>query len=214
MGHERWIHDITAPIQTGMIVYSGDPPVRLERTASVAHGDPANVSRIDFGVHTGTHVDAPLHFHDGARGVDAVDLHALIGPAQVVDATQQHAHIDAHALSVLPIEDGCERVIFKTTNSRLWDLDAFSSDFIGLTEDAGHALVERGVRLVGIDYLSIGPYQDPAPTHLALLDAGAVILEGLDLRTVEPGMYELICLPLRIVDCDGAPARAVLRELD
>jgi arylformamidase len=207
------MYDITVPIRGGMVVYEGDPDVTLVRATSLAEGHLANVSRLELGVHTGTHIDAPVHFIDGRPGVDAIALDALIGPAQVVDATHLEGHIDRAAVASPGIADGVERVLFKTRNSRLWELDEFSADFIGLTEDAADVLVERGVRLVGIDYLSIAPKADPAPTHRVLLEAGVVIVEGLDLRAVPPGTYELICLPLRIMDCDGAPARAVLREL-
>ena len=204
------IFDISVPVRPGMIVYDGDPDVTLERVKAIADGASANVSRLDFGVHTGTHVDAPVHFIDGARGAETIALEALIGPVVVVDATEQTEHIDAAALGRLAIPAGTERVIFKTNNSRLWDLDHFSADFIGLLGDAAAALVARRIRLVGIDYLSIGPKGNGVPTHVALLEAGVVILEGLDLRRVEPGAYQLVCLPLLLVGSDGAPARAVL----
>lgn len=204
------IIDISVLIQPGMIVYPGDPDVYLERVKAIAEGASANVSRLDFGVHTGTHIDAPGHFIDGARGAETLALDALIGPAVVVDATNAKDHIDATALDALGVPTGTERVIFKTPNSSLWDREAFSTEFIALTGDAAEALVERGVRLVGIDYLSIGPKGNGVATHVALLEAGVVILEGLDLRRVEPGAYELACLPLKIVGSDGAPCRAVL----
>ena len=206
-----WI-DVSVPIRPGMVVYEGDPPVCFERTASLANGDLANVSRLDFGVHSGTHIDAPVHFIEGRPGIEGVPLDALIGPAVVVDATALGADIDAWALESLDIPRGAERILFKTANSRLWELDHFSPDFIGLTEDAAQLLVADGVRLVGIDYLSIAPKADPAPTHRALLEAGCVILEGLDLRLVEPGSYDLIALPLLIPGSDGGPTRALLRS--
>ena len=204
------IIDISVPVRPGMIVYDGDPDVHMERVKTIAGGSSANVSRLDFGVHTGTHIDAPVHFIDGAPAMETVPLEALIGPAHVVDATALSEHIDAAALRRLAIPAGAERIIFKTNNSRLWDLDRFSPDFIALTADAATALVERGVKLVGIDYLSIGPKGNGAATHVALLKAGVVIVEGLDLRRVEPGQYQLACLPLLLVGSDGAPARAVL----
>jgi arylformamidase len=212
MTHSGEIFDISVPVRPGMVVYEGDPDVQLIRTASIAQGDVANVSRLDFGVHTGTHIDAPVHFIDGARGVDALPLDALIGPAQVVDATHLSEHIDAQALLGLSIAAGAKRILFKTSNSQLWERDAFSTDFIALTEDAARFLVEHHMRLVGIDYLSIAPKDDPARTHRRLLEAGIVVVEGLDLRAVTAGAYELICLPLRVVGSDGAPARAVLRR--
>ena len=213
MQGSRKLYDVTVPIRAGMPVYEGDPDVRIERTSSIADGATANVSRLDLGAHTGTHIDAPIHFRDGASGIDALPLDVLLGPAQVVDATHLDAHLDAHAHASLAITNDVQRLLFKTKNSRLWQRDTFSRDFIALAESGARELIERGVRLVGIDYLSIAPPDDPAPVHRVLLDAGVVIVEGLDLRQVDAGAYELICLPLRIVDADGAPARAVLREL-
>lgn len=204
--------DVTVPVRTGMVVYEGDPPVRRELAQSMAAGGICNVSRFACGVHTGTHIDAPVHFIDGAAGIEATPLDVLIGEACVVDATSIDADIDAAMLGRLTIADGVTRVLFKTPNSRLWGRRSFSPDFVGLTADAAQVLVARGVRLVGIDYLSIAPMRDPAPTHVALLSAGVVILEGLDLRAVTPGAYRLICLPLLLEGSDGAPARALLLD--
>jgi arylformamidase len=204
------IIDISVPVRPDMIVYEGDPPVRREVVQSITGGAICNVSRLDCGVHTGTHIDAPVHFIEGAPGIEATPLDALIGPCDVIDATQVAGDIDAAALDRLALPHGAERLLFKTRNSRLWDRDAFTADFAGLTADAAVVLVARGVRLVGMDYLSIAPARDPAPAHLALLQAGVVILEGLDLRAVTPGVYRLVCLPLRLDGSDGAPARAVL----
>jgi arylformamidase len=202
--------DISVPIRSGMPVWAGDPPVVIERMQSIADGAHDNVSRIDFGLHTGTPVDAPLHFIADGAGVDRLPLDALIGPAHVVDATGIDGHLDADVMATLPIPEGADRVLFKTRNSELWERDRFETDFLGVTEDGARWLVDRGVRLVGIDYLSVAPYGRSVPTHLVLLEAGIAILEGTDLRGVEPGEYELICAPLRIVDADGAPARALL----
>jgi arylformamidase len=204
------IIDISVPIHRAMAVWPGDPPVVLERVKSMDDGAHANVSRIDVGVHTGTHVDAPLHFIADGVGVDRLPLDALIGPALVVDATGVGQHLDADVMEALDIPQGIERVLFKTSNSELWDAERFESSFLGITKDGARWLVDRVVRLVGTDYLSIAPHGDSVPTHLALLGAGVVILEGTDLRGVEAGEYELICAPLRIVDADGAPARAFL----
>jgi arylformamidase len=204
------IIDVTVPIRSGMIVYEGDPPVQRTLAQSIAGGAICNVSRLACGVHTGTHIDAPVHFIEGAAGIEATPLDALIGDACVVDATGITADIDAVTLSRLAIPADATRLLFKTPNSRLWERDAFSPDFFGLAEDAARELVRRGVRLVGIDYLSIAPKADPAPTHIALLSAGVVIVEGLDLRAVTPGAYRLVCLPLLLEGSDGAPARALL----
>lgn len=202
--------DISVPLRPGMVVYEGDPAVRRELVQSIGGGAICNVSRLDCGVHTGTHIDAPAHFIDGAPGVEATPLDALIGEAYVVDATAIAGDIDAATLDTLAIPPGATRLLFKTPNSRLWARPAFSPDFYGLREDAARALAGRGVRLVGIDYLSIAPKADPAPTHLALLSARVVIVEGLDLRAVTPGAYRLLCLPLLLEGSDGAPARALL----
>jgi arylformamidase len=202
--------DVTVPLRPGMPSYEGDPPLILERVTSLAQGGVCNLGRLAFGLHSGTHIDAPLHFIDGAPGVESTPLQALLGEAWVVDAMPVAGHIDAPALRKLDIPEGCDRVLFKTTNSRLWERDAFSRDYVALTESAARELVRRGVRLVGIDYLSIAPFDDPAPTHLALLEAGVVILEGLDLRRAAAGPYRLLCLPLLVEGADGAPARTLL----
>jgi arylformamidase len=198
----REIIDISVPIRPGMVTYPGDPPVTLERVASIADGDVANLSRLDFGVHSGTHVDAPVHFVDGAAGIDDVPLEVLVGPARVVDLTRAE-RLDAPAFARL---EPTERLLLKTRNSELWSRTTFADDFLALTEDGARALLDAGVRLVGIDYLSIG---DEA-AHNALLQAGVVAIEGLDLRGVEAGEYTLVCAPLKLVGSDGGPARAFL----
>jgi arylformamidase len=194
------IIDISVPVRTGMVTYPGDPEVRLERVKAIADGESANISKLDLGVHSGTHVDAPLHFIDGADGADELPLDVLNGPCQVVEA----AALDESAVGAVP--EGAERVLFKTPNSELWAQDTFPERFEQLDGAAARALVERGVRLVGVDYLSVGDED----AHRVLLGAGVVPVEGLDLRGVEPGSYELYCLPLRLVGSDGAPARAIL----
>ena len=206
------LYDVTVPLDSRVPIFPGDPDFRLERVASLSDGAVCNLSRLDCGTHTGTHIDAPVHFIDGAPAVDATPLEAMLGPAYVVDATSVSERIDAGTLGALAIPEDVDRLIFKTRNSELWALPTFAPDFVGVTARAAAALVERGVRLVGIDYLSIAPPGDPTPTHVALLSAGVVILEGLDLRAVAPGRYELLCLPIRLVGSDGAPARAVLRS--
>jgi arylformamidase len=206
-----WI-DVSVPVRTGMIVYDGDPVVRIERVMDVAAGDLANLSRMELGTHTGTHVDAPLHFIDGAAGADRLPLDALVGPAVVVDARGASGDIDAAALAALEVP-ATERLLLRTRNGDLWERDGFTSDYVGVAEDAAHELVAMGVRLVGIDYLSIAPSGDPAPTHRVLLEGGVVVVEGLDLRSAPAGRYDLICLPLRLEGADGAPARALLRPV-
>ena len=199
------ILDITVPIREGMVTWEGDPEVRLERVSAIADGAPVNLSRLDFGVHTGTHVDAPIHFIDGAGGADALPLEAMIGWANVVDATRADV-LDRATLARLAIPAGSERLLFKTPSSSLWAREEFVPDFVELTGDGAEYLIARHVKLVGIDYLSVGDED----AHRALLGAGVVALEGLDLREIEPGRYQLVCLPLRIAGSDGAPARAIL----
>ena len=164
-----------------------------------------------LGVHTGTHVDAPIHFVEGGATAEAIALDALIGPAWVVDATAATGSITAGDLDRFDIPADEVRLLFRTRTAHLWDAPGFEPGFVALDATAATALVRRGVRSVGIDYLSIAPFGDPVPTHRILFEAGVVVLEGLDLRNVAPGAYDLLCLPLRIVGSDGAPARALLR---
>jgi arylformamidase len=201
--------DVTVPIRDGMPVYDRNPGVHLERARSITDGDTVNISRLELGVHTGTHVDAPVHFIEGGKGVDAIDPEILIGDAHVVDATGLHADIDAEALGTLDLPRGAERLIFKTPNSELWNLDVFTRGFIRFVESGALVLLEAGVRLVGIDYLSIGDES----AHRVFLGNGVVPLEGLDLRAIDPGRYRLYCLPLKLVGSDGGPARVFLEPL-
>jgi arylformamidase len=161
--------------------------------------------------HTGTHVDAPAHFVQGGTGVEALDLTVLVGPALVVEARGADA-LTADVLAELAIPLGADRVIFRTRNSDLWARgeSEFVEDFVAITEDGARWLVERDIRLVGVDYLSVAPYGASVATHQMLLGAGVVLVEGLNLSQVPPGTYQFICLPLKIVGCDGAPARAIL----
>jgi RpiB/LacA/LacB family sugar-phosphate isomerase len=204
-GSRRVVHDVSVPIRPDMHIYRGNPGVRLERHESIAEGAHANVSRLELGVHSGTHVDGALHFIDGAAGTEALPLDLLVGHVVVVDATSIETDLDEAALASLDLP-GDERLLLKTKNSALWELPEFTHDFIRLTGSGARYLIERGVRLVGIDYLSIGDED----AHRELLSAGVVAVEGLDLRTVEPGPYELVCLPLKLDGSDGAPARAIL----
>ena len=200
------IIDVSVAVWPGMVVWEGDPPVRFDRVASIAGGDGYNLTRLELSAHTGTHVDAPLHFLDGGATMDALPLDALIGPCHVVDATAAENSLDAAALERLELPLDTERLLFKTRNGALWERDTFSSDFVAFTGDGAEALVALGVRAVGIDYLSIGDEH----AHRVLLGAGVVPIEGLDLRAVEPGPYRLVCLPLKLADAEGAPARALL----
>ena len=194
------IIDVSVPIRTGMVTYPGDPEVRLERVSSIPEGAVANLTRIDMGAHSGTHVDAPVHFIEGAPGAEQLPLDTLLGQCVVVE-TGGLAEAD-----VARTPEGASRVLFKTPNSELWARDEFPDHFARLDGAAARVLLERGVRLVGVDYLSVGDEE----AHRLLLGAGVVPIEGLDLRGVEPGEYFLVCAPLKLVGSDGAPARVLL----
>jgi arylformamidase len=194
------IIDVSVAIRTGMVTYPGDPTVRLERVSSIGDGAIANLTRIDMGAHSGTHVDAPVHFLEGAPGAEQLPLDALLGPCVVVEAA------GLAETNVAGAPEGAERVLFKTPNSELWARDEFQEEFARLDGAGARILVARGVRLVGVDYLSVGDEE----AHQILLGAGVVPIEGLDLRGVEPGEYFLVCAPLKLVGSDGAPARVLL----
>jgi arylformamidase len=207
---QAWI-DISVPIRTGMVHWPGDEPVICElREKKRADGGVSRVSRLSFGSHCGTHVDAPYHFDVGDLGVDALPFDALIGVARVV-SIEDDAAVHRTELEALGIQRG-ERLLFRTRNSlRCWATDEFVHDYVYVTPDAATFHVERGVRTVGVDYLSVGGRVDGAITHRVLLEAGVCIVEGLDLSRVTPGEYDFVALPLRISGGDGAPARAALR---
>jgi arylformamidase len=212
------IHDVSVPISEGTPVYPGDPHVEIEQWAAIARGDAANVSMLHFGAHTGTHVDAPAHFIEGAGRVDALPLDVLVGRARIIEIADDVHLINAGLIASLDL-GGARRVLFKTRNSAFWANTAqgFRTDFTYLAPDAALSLVEMGVRLVGVDYLSVEQFRaERFETHTILLSNDVVIVEGLDLRAVTAGDYELICLPLRITggSGDGAPARAILRAHD
>ena len=207
------LFDVTRPIHEGMVVYEGDPRVVIRPVASIGDGAPANVSELTLGSHTGTHVDPPRHFRAGAPGVDALPLDILIGPARLCEIPVR-GPIDAQDLCDLDLRL-CPRVLFRTRPGRACRDAGDSATHGGLTPEAARRLVEAGVRLVGLESLSADPPDAvDFPAHRTLLDAGVVILEDLDLSAPPPGVYELVCLPLRIRDGDGAPARVVLRSLD
>lgn len=213
------IYDISVPVAPGVTpTYPGDPGIEVGSWAAIARGDAANVSLLHFGAHTGTHIDAPAHFIEGAPGIPSLPLEVLVGEARVVEIPAdalavEESHVEEASL------DGARRVLFKTRNSGFWATSGsrFREDFTFIAPGAARALVARGMRLVGIDYLSVEKFgSKDFATHLALLSGGVVIVEGLDLSAVAPGVYELFCLPLKIAagSGDGAPARAILRTLD
>lgn len=207
-----WI-DISIPLRDAMAHWPGDPPVSIRRVKDIARGDKANLSVISMGAHSGTHVDAPLHFINGGQGIDDIPLEALVGRVRVVDIKDPES-IKPAELAGHRLRRG-ERILFKTENSsRVWQQDGFVEDFVFISDAAADFLAGRGVRLVGVDYLSVGSFkQGGGYVHQTLLGNGIFIIEGLNLSQVAPGKYDLICLPLRITGGDGAPARAILRPL-
>jgi arylformamidase len=204
------IYDISVPLSPTLVCYPGDPQVEITAVTDIAQGDVANVSRLTLSSHSGTHLDAPRHFFSQGVAIDALDLRQLLGPARVCTLSST-THITAADLSPLQL-DGVKRVLFRTVNSSLWEQSEFQPHYVALTASAAQRLVDIGVQLVGIDYLSVDAFErQDCPVHRLLLSAGVLILEGLDLRAVPPGDYELLVLPLRLHNGDGAPARAVLR---
>lgn len=211
------IYDVSVPLSADTPTYPGDPPIEIDQFFSLAKGDVANVSLIRFGAHSGTHVDAPAHFIKGGAHVRSLSLDTLIGRVRVVEVPFAVETIDEHVVTA-NFEGGCERILFKTRNSSFWERNqtVFHSDYTAIDSSGALKLVNLGVKLVGIDYLSVEKFGSATfDTHLTLLSHGIVIIEGLDLRAVSAGMYELICLPLKLSggSGDGAPARAVLRTL-
>ena len=205
-----WI-DVSVTLRTGMVSWPGDPPAHISHALDMERGDPCTVSLLEMGAHTGTHMDAPAHFVRGGIGIDSMPLDAAIGLARVIPIRDRKS-IKTDELVRHRIRRG-ERVLFKTHNSdHAWDTDSFVEDFVYLSATAAQYLVERQVRLVGVDYLSVGGFRaDGVETHQALLKAGIWIIEGLNLKRVRPGRVQLVCLPLKISGGDGAPARALVR---
>jgi arylformamidase len=212
------IYDVSVPLTSATPTYPGDPGIEIKSWSALANGDAANVSLITFGLHAGTHVDAPSHFIAGAAKVDSLPIDSLLGAAEVVEAPAELDAIDRKFVEA-NCTSGSSRILFKTRNSSFWNNPerGFREDFVYIAPDAAEWLVQTGIKLVGIDYLSVERFKSEGfPTHLAFLSRGVVILEGLDLRAVTAGNYELICLPLKIADGtgDGAPARVVLRSIE
>jgi arylformamidase len=207
-----WI-DVSVTLKNGMVHWPTDPPAHISHALDMEKGDPATVSLLEMGAHAGTHMDASAHFVRGGRGIDTVPLDAAIGSARVI-AIRDHESIKPDELLRHRIRRG-ERILFKTQNSaRCWDTDSFVEDFVYISAPAARYLAERQVKLIGIDYLSVGGFRaDGVETHQALLNAGIWLIEGLNLKRVRPGRVQLICLPLKIAGADGAPARALVREM-
>ncbi len=205
------IYDVTVTLRDSMPTWDGEPGPTVRPIKRIGvDGEPAQVSLLTIGTHTGTHVDAPSHFIPGGPGVEALPLGALVGPCRVVDVGGARPIEPA---TLTRTASGARRVLLKTASGVLWSEPDFRRDFVALSAASAAWLVAHGVLLVGIDYLSVDPFDaDPAAAHLTLLGAGIVVLEGLDLRAVPPGEYDLAALPLKLAGADGAPARVVLRS--
>ena len=203
--------DVSVPLDAQLPTYPHNTPFTLEPIKRIAHGDSSNVSTLHMSAHTGTHVDAPRHFFDEGAGTEALPLELLVGRARVIQIDSRTG-VAAEDLAAIDFSDDI-RVLIKTHNSRLWGSPEFHADYVGVTESGAKHLVEHGIKVVGVDYLSVEQFRNPgAPAHHVLLGAGTIVIEGLDLRDVDPGVYEMFCLPLRVVGSDGAPARVVLRR--
>lgn len=206
----RRIYDVSVPVESGGLVYPGNPEIRIALQQAIADGASSNVSRIDFGSHTGTHVDAPRHFFDDGAGVDTLPLDVLMGPALVIAVDPELMAVSAEQLRPHDLTH-VTRLLIRTRNSGFVREREFRKSFTYLAPDGAAYLVEQGVKLVGVDYLSVEQFHSGHHrTHRTLLEHGVVIIEGLDLSEPPPGVYELRCLPLRLAGLDGAPARAVL----
>lgn len=205
------LYDVTVAISEDLITYPGDPQIKIERTRKLHHDNATyNLSTLTFGTHTGTHVDAPLHLLEDGASVDSLPLEMLMGRARVVEVTAPV--ITAEVLQEFDFTTDV-RLLFKTRNSYLWGQGEFVADYVHITAEAARNLIKEGIKLVGIDSLSVDRFDaTELETHHEFLSAGAIIIEGLNLREVEPGDYELFCLPLKIQGGDGAPARVVLRQ--
>ena len=212
----HWI-DVTVPLKEGMAIWPGDVTIKIERRRSMERGDAANNSAISLGVHTGTHMDAPKHFIKDGKSIDKLPLETSVGPARIIEIKDKIS-IKPEELKQHNIKKG-ERILFKTVNSpRCWQTDAFVNDFVFVTRDAAQFLVDAGVILVGVDYLSVGSPMDPEKTmrpdtHQILLGAGLYLIEGLNLTAIKAGDYNLICLPLKLMDAEGSPVRAILQPV-
>ena len=205
------IYDISLTISNDLPVWPGDTPVALVRNKDMRQGELYTLTQLTSTVHVGTHLDAPMHFLRDGSGVDQIDLNKLIGPCRVIDLSTATS-IDAAALEQANIPAATRRLLIRTGNSEYWARpdNVFHTDFVAIAPSGAEWMVQHGLQLVGVDYLSVGAFAGGIPTHEILLGNGVVPVEGLDLSRIEPGEYQLICLPLKIKDCDGAPVRAVL----
>lgn len=205
------VFDVTLPLRPDIATFNDDEPgPALDYHGLMSRGDPYNISSLHIGSHTGTHVDAPHHFIDGAPTIEQIPLDALIGPVHVIEHTGS-GHVTSADLDAAGLPHDTKRLLLKTPNARFLDDNSFHRDFVALAPDAARWIVDRGIMLVGIDYMSIEQYDTKDfNVHITLLEENVVIVEGLDLRAVAPGAYEMVCAPLRVVGAEGAPARVFL----
>ena len=208
------IYDISRKVNDKTTVWPGDPSTSFKKISSVDDGDDVTLHRAKIGMHAGTHVDAPHHFMNDGRTVEAMPLEILTGPCFVALLPDSIEIIDVEVLRKMSLPEGASRILFGTRNSRQWKSlsSPFTNEFVAISAGGARWLVERGVKLVGVDYLSVAPFEESRPTHEILLEAGVVVVEGLDLSAVPRGFYELYCLPLKLLGADGAPARAILLQ--
>jgi len=206
------IIDISIPLSEKTPVWEGDKGISVPRVAKIEEGSDFNVSRIELGVHAGTHIDAPYHVFKNGSTVDQIPLGNLIGRVQVVEIPDGISVINKNCLMNLDFQDGIDRILFKTSNSIYWETDPFSfnKEYVAINSEGAEYLANMDLRLVGVDYFSVSSYDDLKQPHLILLERGIILLENIDLRQVVPEIYQLICLPLKIIDTDGAPVRVVL----
>jgi len=212
MNDNRWI-DLSLTLKSNMVHWPTDPPFSIERVRDMDKGDIVNLSKIMMGAHSGTHVDAPVHFIKGAKGVDRLLFDSLIGTARIIGIADADT-IKEKELAGSGIKKG-ERILLRTRNSlnKLLHKNTFTEDFVYMEKDAAEFLVSRGIKTLGVDYLSVGGYKKNGPdVHKLLLGAGILIIEGLDLTEALPGNYDMVCLPMKILDSDGAPARVILKR--
>ena len=205
-------HDISLKLTGETLRWVTAPPFELEERRRMSKGAPNNSSALNMSVHSGTHIDAPFHFVADGNTIDQLPLERFIGPA-LVYAVEAERYITKEHVAGIRL-DGATRVLFKTKNSALLRKQEYDPDFVAISVEAAQSLVELGVELVGLDYLSVAHADEQVPVHRAFLDHGVVLLEGIDLSAVAPGRYELMCLPIPLGDSDGAPCRAVLRDLE
>ena len=206
------VHDLSIPVRTGGLVYPGNPEIVIEPQQAISQGAGANVSRISFGSHTGTHVDAAKHFFDSGQTVDQIPLHHLVGPALLIGVEESLVSVGASDLERHDLRHH-KRILIRTRNSAYLSDAAFHRDYTYLAPDGAEYLVSKGIELVGVDYLSIEQFHSGHHrTHRTLLENNVVIVEGLSLGGIPPGEYDFICLPLRLEGIDAAPARAILLE--